>query len=852
MDQFAQKYIEEATEIIAKLEELILEVENQPDNLEMINEVFRLMHTLKGGGAMFGFSKVTDVTHELESIYDFIRNGKAKVTKELLDISLNIVDYVKTLINPKSSIESSEHNKKVESLTELKNKFKKNCSNGKNNNPENKNTNKTNNKEEKEITKTEKVKIEQEDKKEISGKENTQKIDEEITENSEENNDVEKIEDKAETSTKIFEENKKNPAINTNKSIKTYKVFFKPHVDILKNGTDPLLLLRELYELGLSKVFTIVDAVPTLDKLSYDDTYLCWLVLLVTDDRNAIDDVFIFVEDEALIDIEVLYQGNAFDDEEFVQNIDTLVKKHIDKYKKDCIINEVTTDDLNSLSSQNDQKDEIKTPQTNTKNIETNKEEKEPEIKNKDEILQEKIKELEEVTKEAQQKEIIKEVENISKTQQETNEKIEEQNNSISEDKIDIFEEQEHEEVKLIEKELSKSINSKKLSKQVTTISSLRVSAEKVDTLMNLVSELITTQARLSVFVENTVNPELESIAENIQKLSRQLRDNAFDLSMVPLQSVVLRFQRLVRDLSDQLNKNIEFKTQGTTTELDKRIIENLIDPIMHLLRNSLDHGIEDKNTRQKLGKPERANVFLNAFYSGTNVFIQVGDDGKGLNADEIKSKAIKKGLLLPNIDYSNDEILNIIFEPGFSTAQNVSEVSGRGVGLDVVKRKVSELRGEIKVETEKNFGTVFTIKLPLTLSIIDGLLVLIGNTRYVVPMSVVHKIYAINHEDLKKSHYNLLVLDGQQIPYYYLREEFEEISQIPEKEQVLVINTEDKKIGIIVDKVIGEYQAVIKTLGRLYNSQQIFSGATILGDGSVALVMDVRKIIDQFSAVNV
>ena len=272
----------------------------------------------------------------------------------------------------------------------------------------------------------------------------------------------------------------------------------------------------------------------------------------------------------------------------------------------------------------------------------------------------------------------------------------------------------------------------------------------------------------------------------------------------------------------------------------------------MHLLRNSLDHGIEDATSRKNLGKPEQGTVFLKAFYSGTNVFIQVGDDGKGIDTDEIKSKAINKGLLKPNIKYNSDEILNVIFEPGFSTSDKVSEVSGRGVGLDVVKRKVGELRGEIKVKTELNHGTVFTIKLPLTLSIIDGLLVLIGNTRYVIPMDIVHKIYAIDHTDLEKSYYNLLVLDNQQVPYYYLREEFEEKSPIPEKEQVLVINHEDKMAAIIVDKVIGEYQAVIKTLGKLYHEQQIFSGATILGDGTIALVMDARKIIDNFSAINV
>ncbi|MBN2663536.1 MAG: chemotaxis protein CheA [Bacteroidales bacterium] len=878
MDQFAQKYIEEATEIIAKLEQLILEVEKQPQNLDMINEIFRLMHTLKGGGAMFGFSKVTDVTHELESIYDYIRNGKAKIDNELLNISLDIVDYVKVLINPNAQIDEHEHELKVNSLTALKEKFKKNCSSKNTENSDSNSKIKDKNvkvDKDKDVSNEQKItidesqnnKIIEDETNSIDEKQNDEIIEDEIEKLIELNNSDEliknfnqKVENKVadkpiNTIVQTPEEIKKIQNIENKKSVKTYKVFFKPHIDILKNGTDPLLLLRELYELGLSKVFTVTDTVPVLDKLTYDNTYLCWLVLLVTDNKNAIDDVFIFVEDDAFIDIEVLYEGNAFDDEDFVLNIDKFVNYQIKKYKKNCVIEEFipsTSTKITPESNNTDAepiKNEKKVDNLDDKNKETEQSQNVV-VKDKEKILHEKILELEKVTKETQLKEKQKEHNNNNSEKNITDEKIKPENISEKVEKIDIFDEQEKEENKFIETEVEKNLNSDKLSKQVTTISSLRVSAEKVDTLMNLVSELITTQARLSVFVESNTNPELEYIAENIQKLSRQLRDNAFELSMVPLQSVVLRFQRLVRDLSAQLNKNIEFKTEGSSTELDKRIIENLIDPIMHLLRNSLDHGIEHKSTRKKLGKPERASVFLNAFYSGTNVFIQVGDDGRGINAEEIKSIAIKKGLLKPNVEYKVDEILNVIFEPGFSTSFEVSEVSGRGVGLDVVKRKVSELRGEIKVETELNFGTVFTIKLPLTLSIIDGLLVLIGNTRYVIPMSVVHKIYAIDHIDLKKSHYNLLVLDNQQVPYYYLREEFDEKSKILEKEQVLVINHEDKMVAIIVDKVIGEYQAVIKTLGKLYHDQQIFSGATILGDGTVALVMDVRKIIDKFSVI--
>ncbi len=893
LDKFAQKYVEEANEIIAKLEELILAVENDIDNKEIINEIFRLMHTLKGGGAMFGFNYVSDVTHELESIYDIIRKTDAKITKELLDVSLDIIDYIKLIIQENITPPEDEHKRKVKELSKLKEKFTSNIKNGKKDKKKSLKTDSNQKQKNKEQDKKQKQEKEQEKPKQKQKPEKDKKeTKKDFIEKKPENK-------KIKYSSEIISSEELQNFNKQNKSVKTYRIFFKPHIDILKIGTDPLLLIRELSELGLIKTFPIYDNVPSLDKIKYNDIYLCWIILLVTDNRNAIDDVFIFIEDESIIDIETITEGNAFDDKEFVENIDNFIKSELSKFRdkygdkksmpykdpfseeeeeeeeitdKESQIKQTKTKEKKDTLKQQETSETKKTEHKKTTKTEDSKKQT-PEkkqdyqkkeksvddisnLKDRNELLKEKLEELEKVTKEQQEKEKKQnqkkeevekiEVDTIDKESYAKNEEKEEDfEDSNDLDNSDDFENDKIDDLK------QKTKKQKSFDKHVnkgTTISSLRVSSEKVDTLMNLVSELITTQARLSVYTESRTEPELESIAENIQKLSRQLRDNAFDLSMVPLQSVVIRFQRLVRDLSAQLNKDVDFRTDGTSTELDKRIIENLIDPILHLIRNSLDHGIESKQERIKLEKKSKAIIFLNAFYSGTNVYIQVGDDGRGLDIDEIKQKALKNKLLPNKANIRKEDILNVIFEPGFSTSKNVSELSGRGVGLDVVKRKVSELRGEIKVDTKKNKGTVFTIKLPLTLSIIDGLLVNIGSTRYVVPMNVVYKIYAIDHKELEKSHYNLLVLDKKQIPYYYLRKEFEVESEVPDKEQVLVINHEDKLVGIVVDKVIGEYQAVIKTLGRLYNEQQIFSGATILGDGTVALVMDVRKIVDSFN----
>jgi two-component system chemotaxis sensor kinase CheA len=414
---------------------------------------------------------------------------------------------------------------------------------------------------------------------------------------------------------------------------------------------------------------------------------------------------------------------------------------------------------------------------------------------------------------------------------------------------------------KIIKANSQKSVTtvSKELEEQLTqkgpvpsvkenVISSIRVSSDKLDQLMNLVSELVTTQARLSLYAENSDDAELLTIAENVQKLSRQLRDNAFDIVLVPIETMLTRFQRLVRDLSKELGKNVVFTAEGADTELDKTIIESLTDPLLHILRNCIDHGIESADVRKKLNKPEQGKITLKAFYSGANVHIQIHDDGAGIDPEKIRAKAVQKGIIKKDSVLSQKEILDLVFLPGFSTAQNVTDVSGRGVGMDVVKRKLAEIRGEVEIDSDVNIGTTLTIRLPLTLSIIDGLLVKIAHNHYVMPLSVVDKIYATNHTEVVNKYNNLIVLDGDQIPFYYLREEFDLEESDQDIEQVIVVSYEDKQIGLVVDEVVGEYQAVLKTLGKLYKKQEIVSGATILGDGTVALVLDTNKIINQFS----
>jgi two-component system, chemotaxis family, sensor kinase CheA len=378
----------------------------------------------------------------------------------------------------------------------------------------------------------------------------------------------------------------------------------------------------------------------------------------------------------------------------------------------------------------------------------------------------------------------------------------------------------------------------------------IRVDSHQLDELMNLVSELVTTQARLSLFANNNSSNELAGISENIEKITRRLRDNAFTMSLVPFESIRVRFQRMVAELSKELDKSIDFVTDGMDTKIDKSIIEKLIDPILHILRNCIDHGIETPEIRIANGKAAKGILSLKAFYSGSSVVIEISDDGAGINLPRIREKAISRGLISNDAQLTDREITDLIFLPGLSTAANVTDVSGRGVGMDVVKRNIADIRGEVEVVTTDGKGTRFTIKLPLTLSILDGLLVKIGSTDFILPLSAVIKCHEVQTTQLENAFNQWVTLDGKRTPFIYLREVFGITKAKPVFSQIINVPYNGDTVGLAVDHIVGEYQAVLKPLGNFYSGQDEFSGATILGDGTVALVFDPTRVISKSSSV--
>lgn len=706
MDSLSHKFVVEANELLEKLENALFALEENAGDTEKINEIFRVMHTLKGSGTMFGFSKLSAFTHELESIYDRVRNDKLPVDKKLLDHTFRSIDLIRNLLNLEVDEQVSQ---KAESFTKnLKQTFL------------------------------------------AGGEEDTEEISPPPADA------VEDIKNSTLTST----------------AAATWYIHFEPNRQILKQGSRPLFLLDELFEEGKGKAFLHTDHLPALDKMEPESAYFYWDILLSTTlDENHLRDIFVFVEDDSNLIIKKLDDRDWFEHPQFEEQVVRLgLNTFIDDGQLDKMKTALFADAVDTVTGPGQKETE----------------------------------------KKQSAEQAVREIDSEPDT------------STIS----------------------PKSISPSQKHKNLST---LRIDAEKLDTLLNLISEMVTIQARLEHFQSELKNPELEAITESYQKLSYQLRENALDMRLIPFYTILTRFKRLVRDLSEELHKEVQFVTRGTETELDKSMIEKLYDPIMHVLRNSLDHGIESPHERKKAGKPEKGLLQINTFNAGSSVVIEISDDGRGIDVNEIREKAIQKGWLQPTTSLSEKELLNFIFRPGLSTSEKVTDVSGRGVGMDVVKKNIADLRGEIELNSVVGKGTTVKIILPLTLSIIDGLLVYVGSARYIIPLDNIKHIYEVSDDEIETGFKPVLVKDGRQIPYVHLIEEFQANSGVHQHLHMVVVYYNEKEMGMIINDVVGNYQAVIKPIGKMIQQKEFFSGASILGDGDVALVLDTNRIINQF-----
>lgn len=393
--------------------------------------------------------------------------------------------------------------------------------------------------------------------------------------------------------------------------------------------------------------------------------------------------------------------------------------------------------------------------------------------------------------------------------------------------------------------EIARTSASAIAQKATAAPSTVRVPSDRLDRLVNLVGELVINQSRLSAAQAKGGNPELAQPVESMERLIAELRDSVLSIRMMPIGATFSRFQRLVRDLSSELGKEIDLVTEGAETELDKTVIDQLGDPLVHLIRNSMDHGIEGPDERLAKGKPRRGTLRLTAAHEGAHVVITIDDDGRGLDTAAIRSKAEEKGLITPDAQLTEAETFNLIFLPGFSTAKVISSVSVRGVGMDVVKRTIEGLRGSISLSSPAGRGTVVRLTLPLTLAIIDGLLVEIENNRFIVPMTAVSENVELTRaERLANNGRNAVDVRGALVPYIPLRDLFEVRGRDPELEKIVIVAFEGERLGLVVDRVIGSHQTVIQSLGPFYRGVDLFSGTTIMGDGRVAMILSLPGIL--------
>ena len=379
---------------------------------------------------------------------------------------------------------------------------------------------------------------------------------------------------------------------------------------------------------------------------------------------------------------------------------------------------------------------------------------------------------------------------------------------------------------------------------------SIRVPAARLDDLMNRVGELVIAQSRLNQVAARSDDTQVKSVAEELERLVLELRDTTMGVRLVEIGSLFGRFRRLVHDLTNELGKDAELITEGEDTELDKTVIERLNDPLVHLIRNAIDHGIESPQARAVAGKPSKGRIKLTARHVGAEVLVTVSDDGRGLDRDRIRARAEEHGLVAPGAKPTDSELFQVIFQPGFSTAAEVTNLSGRGVGLDVVKRAIDALRGAIDIDSNSSRGTRVTLRLPLTLAIIDGLLVRVGDAKYVLPLAAVEECVELPaRDDAPSSGRSFLNIRGDLVPFLRLRRMFDCTGQPDPIPKVVIVSSGDVRVGLVVDQVIGNHQTVIKSLSKLHSTNEMFSGATILGDGTVALILEIAGLVERGQA---
>ena len=672
MKDFMTSFVEEASALLSHLEIDLLTLEKEPENKEVLNNIFRVMHTLKGTAGMCGFINIQDLAHEFEGIFDQIREGKLVINSEIIDFTLKGKDVILAILKNENS--ENFNNALIESLHEM--------------------------------------------------------------------SQVGSLHEMNETSDKPLKELT---------GLSVFAIFFSPDKAIFERGLDPDKTVAELKDSGKSNIILHENKQSWKVQKTQKICLTTWEIYLSsTALLNEIEENFLFYEPDEYRIYDISSGAEQVPPELLARLQKLYNKPDVKEHLRECLI---------------------------PLNVEASKA--------------------------------------ITQLPENTDEKLPEgfPSNTSTEGEMTI-----------------------------------NVSSVKLDELMNLVSELVTQTAILEARATYLKDPGLNNAAENLEKLTKRFRTNALDLRLVPVGALLSRFKRQVRDLSKKLNKHVNFFIEGQDIEIDKTILKSVENPLVHIIRNSIDHGIEFPEERIQVGKKKDGLLKISAFNAGVIVIIQVQDDGRGIDLEKVREAAIKKGYIQQDQAIMDNDLINLILEPGFTTSDNISLVSGRGVGMDVVRKELNAVGGTIEIFTEKNLGTTITLKLPTTLTIIDTLMIEVNQSIVLIPMLDIEFCYKEKSKEILKRDNKYIQYKNKPIPFVSLREKFRYPANDANDIMVIILNKFDKSYAIIADRIIGEYQAVIKPLGDLFNSQPYFSGGSIMVDGKLALILDTSFLFTQIT----
>ena len=731
-----QVFVEESSELLQQAEYILLKLEDEPDNDELINDLFRTIHTIKGTAGLFGFDDVVAFTHVAESVMDQLRDKEIFLDDDLMCLLLDSRDQISQLVA------HAINNAEIpigDSLRETGEELLKNLH--------------------------QYMEIKTLNSSAVISDESETKV---LTE--------------SEIAVELTEPEPEETVTNDNWHI---SIRFNPNV--LANGMDPLSFFRYLKTVGdIIKMTTLTTALPSLDDINPEESYLGFEISLAsTASKETIAEVFEFVLEDC--QLKILAPRCKLTD--YTQLIYALPEENIAIGETLVVSGALTEDELlKALECHNADVDEQTMADDENKTIDS-------------------------IT------------------------------NTLMDDTIT---DKNIADASTANTALDKPKQVKEVEQQ-----SVRVNAEKLGDLINLVGELVISSAHTELKAKQTEQAELLETVENLTRLVEEIRDATLSLRMVQIGDTFNRFKRVVRDTSKDMGKKIDLQIVGGDTELDKTVVEKISDPLVHLIRNSLDHGIETPDIRTAKGKSETATVKLEAYHDSASIVIEISDDGAGLDPEILTAKAIENGVISANQQLTLPEIHRLIFAPGFSTAKAITNISGRGVGMDVVNKNIDALRGQISVNSELGVGTSFTIRLPLTLAIIDGFQVQVGKSSYVIPLDLVEECIALDEQQAKKGEY--INLRGEVMPYIHLSAVFSDEDSLDSTQNkqghrynIVVVKFAGQKAGLVVDELLGEHQTVIKPLGKVFQNLKGISGATILGSGEVAMIIDVPSLIRQ------